>query len=372
MAHMIMELQHLPHELHAEAMCQLTISKYSQSFSQAIQFENRDPTKENLTEFMDMLVTFKSRHENTVHDMAKACLNMKERLNISVSSEHTDDSTSLLFSSIKLLLDRMYTSRIGIHMITNQHLDLFSTERVAPNNRGIIRPNCDLKSILSDAHDSVAIEFEDTYSLVAPLLDLQVHRKGAGRGGEACAQGHCVPSHLTLIFKEVLKNSMRATVEHHLAQLKEDPNFVLPGIKALVCQADDDFTIKISDQGGGMDRDSAAAVFSYEYCTLPKAGVSVREGADKQLGYGLPLAKLYARYFNGDLRLASYEVTQTIFSLSVILVTTFLCRVTVRMCTSTRGRWRARRGSGSPSTTPRRSTRCPGPSSTGPAAPAVS
>ena len=163
----------------------------------------------------------------------------------------------------------------------------------------------------------MAIEFEDTYSLVAPLLDLQVHRKGAGRGGEACAQGHCVPSHLTLIFKEVLKNSMRATVEHHLAQLKEDPNFVLPGIKALVCQADDDFTIKISDQGGGMDRDSAAAVFSYEYCTLPKAGVSVREGADKQLGYGLPLAKLYARYFNGDLRLASYEVTQTIFSSSL-------------------------------------------------------
>ena len=84
MAHMIMELQHLPHELHAEAMCQLTISKYSQSFSQAIQFENRDPTKENLTEFMDMLVTFKSRHENTVHDMAKACLNMKERQHLRV------------------------------------------------------------------------------------------------------------------------------------------------------------------------------------------------------------------------------------------------------------------------------------------------
>ena len=80
-------------------------------------------------------------------------------------------------------------------------------------------------------------------------------------------EGALVPSHLTYIFRVVLKNSMRATVEHHFKDLEN-----LPPIKitATICQADDFFTIKISDCGGGMDRESAAKCFMYQYSTPSK------------------------------------------------------------------------------------------------------
>ena len=132
LAHMIMEIQHLPRELQAEEKCLFTIQKYSQSFKEVIEFENKDPTTEVLHEFMELLFKFKDRHsvsnidaikskvenvllQDTVHNMAQACLSMKERLNIPA-----DDVNSLIFASIKVFLDRLYTSRIGIHMITNQ------------------------------------------------------------------------------------------------------------------------------------------------------------------------------------------------------------------------------------------------------------
>eukprot|EP00091_Calanus_sinicus_P014509 TRINITY_DN3207_c0_g1_i1.p1 TRINITY_DN3207_c0_g1~~TRINITY_DN3207_c0_g1_i1.p1 ORF type:complete len:170 (-),score=51.98 TRINITY_DN3207_c0_g1_i1:8-517(-) len=135
LAHMIMELQHLPRELHAEERCHHTISLYSKSFSQIIEFEEREPDQDTLAEFMELLITFKARHKDTVNDMALACMRMKERLNIP-----KDEVSSHVFTSIKTFLDRLYTSRISIHMITNQHLAVYGYERTPPNQIGIIPP----------------------------------------------------------------------------------------------------------------------------------------------------------------------------------------------------------------------------------------
>jgi len=226
--------------------------------------------------------------------MAEACVSMKEKLNISM-----DDVHNQIFISIKTFLDRLYTSRIGIHMITNQHLVVYGYERVGHNHIGIIRPNCNLTSVLVDAFDEATFDIENIY-MVAPKVDVKVSNKNdkiVRDPDEEYPQGHLVPSHLFIIFKEIMKNAMRATVEHHW-----DTRDNLPNIQALICQADDDFTIKISDQGGGMDRENAAKCFFYQYSTVPK-----HCSENTLLGYGLPLARLYARYFNGDLRVASYE-----------------------------------------------------------------
>merc|ERR1719319_1248915 len=104
--------------------------------------------------------------------MAQACVSMKERLNIPA-----DDVNSLIFASIKQFLDRLYTSRIGIHMITNQHLSLFGYERQAPHNVGIIHPNCDITSVLVDAMDEATFDIENTY-MVAPKVDLRLFSHG--------------------------------------------------------------------------------------------------------------------------------------------------------------------------------------------------
>ena len=52
-----------------------------------------------------------------------------------------------------------------------------------------------------------------------------------------------------------------------------------------------------------MDRETSAKVFHYQFS---KASAFKNNHV---MGYGLPLARLYARYFHGDLRVTSYDVS---------------------------------------------------------------
>merc|ERR1712029_253362 len=68
-----------------------------------------------------------------------------------------------------------------------------------------------------------------------------------------------------------------------------------------------DITIKVSDQGGGVDRVTAEKMFQYLYTTSPSPSLTAEAVPLSGFGYGLPLSRLYARYFQGDIRAASYE-----------------------------------------------------------------
>ena len=54
-----------------------------------------------------------------------------------------------------------------------------------------------------------------------------------------------------------------------------------------------------------MDRETSAKVFHYQFS---KASAFKNNHV---MGYGLPLARLYARYFHGDLRVTSYDVSSS-------------------------------------------------------------
>jgi len=108
-----------------------------------------------------------------------------------------------------------------------------------------------------------------------------------------------IPSHLYYILFELLKNSMRAVVETH----PDSP----PKICVAIGKGNQDLTIKISDQGGGIPLRAIPLLFSYLYTTasLP----TNNKGSCPLAGYGcgLPISRLYARYFGGDLRLMPME-----------------------------------------------------------------
>lgn len=292
LAHMIMELQHLPKELQAESACQKTIADYCQSFGEVLKFEDLEASDVALEDFRTTLLTFRQRHEETVHHMALAYTAMKETHNMDMD----DSSSYLIFNSIKLFLDRFYTSRISIRLITNLHLALCAKEdRVQPNHAEIVKRNCDIRSILSDVVDEVTVVVESNY-MAAPKVDIEMYEGGKRPRDPLLID--FVPGHLSRIFREILMNSMVATVENHFHDQEN-----LPAITVSICQANDDFTIKISDQGGGMDRDFAAKSFLYQYRTKPRYS-NIHHLKD---GSGLPLARLYARYFQGDIKMASYE-----------------------------------------------------------------
>jgi len=113
---------------------------------------------------------------------------------------------------------------------------------------------------------------------------------------------------------EIFKNSMRATLEVS----QENPGNEISPIEVRVYKTKNDITIKISDLGGGISRASSGKIFNYMYSTAPQviipegggsygAGLSAETLPMHGLGYGLPLSRLYARYFRGDIKIASVD-----------------------------------------------------------------
>ena len=66
----------------------------------------------------------------------------------------------------------------------------------------------------------------------------------------------------------------------------------------MVVKGGEDLTIKIADEGGGIPRSKIDLLFNYMYSTAPKPGVG-GQAPIAGFGYGLPLSRLYARYFQG-------------------------------------------------------------------------
>lgn len=65
---------------------------------------------------------------------------------------------------------------------------------------------------------------------------------------------------------------------------------------------------QLSDVGGGIPRSKLDLLFQYMYSTAPQPSRSDTASAPLAgYGYGLPLSRLYARYFQGDLVLSSVE-----------------------------------------------------------------
>ena len=62
LAHLVMELQHLPKELRLERQMLLLMQKYSLSFSQIIEFEKKEGDQQTLEDFRNLLVDLKERH----------------------------------------------------------------------------------------------------------------------------------------------------------------------------------------------------------------------------------------------------------------------------------------------------------------------
>jgi pyruvate dehydrogenase kinase 2/3/4 len=109
-----------------------------------------------------------------------------------------------------------------------------------------------------------------------------------------------IPAHIYFICFELLKNSMRAVVETHAKATR------LPPIRVVVAEGEEDLAIKISDEGGGIARSGVPYIWTYLYSTakLPAdAAMTPLAG----YGCGLPLARVYARYFGGDLSVVSIE-----------------------------------------------------------------
>ena len=241
--------------------------------------------------FSRTLKNIKRRHDSVVTTMAQGILEYK-RQRQRMQIDH----------NIQSFLDRFYMSRIGIRMLLGQHIAITDqSHQRDPTYVGIICTKTNVQELAQEAIDNARFVCEDHYGMFdAPRIQLVCNPD---------LNFMYVPGHLSHMLFETLKNSLRAVVEAHG---EDRGNY--PVTKVIVAEGREDITIKISDEGGGIPRSAIPLVWTYMYTTVDRTP-SLDPDFDKSdfkapmagFGYGLPISRLYARYFGGDLKLISME-----------------------------------------------------------------
>ncbi|NXA07229.1 PDK2 kinase, partial [Sapayoa aenigma] len=291
LSNIMKEINLLPDRVLHTPSVQLVQSWYVQSLLDIMEFLDRDPEDQaTLGQFTNALVTIRNRHNDVVPTMAQGVIEYKET--------YGDDPVSN--QNIQYFLDRFYLSRISIRMLINQHTLLFdgSTNPAHPKHIGSIDPHCNVANVVRDAYNMAKL-LCDKYYMSSPDLEIE-EVNGEAKFWEVPRENRAILQELPAP-SPCPQNAMRATVESH----ENSPR--LPAIKVMVALGQEDLSIRMSDRGMGVPLRKIERLFSYMYSTAPTPQLGTGGAPLAGFGYGLPISRLYAKYFQGDLQLFSME-----------------------------------------------------------------
>jgi len=292
-AHSLKELALLPDALIRMASVTTVKDWYQRSFHEILAHENVECNSKQLSNFTELLKFILKRNQDVVQTMAEGVIELKAAHGVNAVIEN----------NIQYFLDRFYINRISMRMLINQHVLIFGSELPqSPQFIGSIDPACDVVSVVEDAYLNAKHLCERYYAISPKVV---VETKNADLSVLAVDQTNritvvYVPSHLYHICFELFKNAMRAVIEHKNGK-------DLPDIKVVIVKGKEDLSIKICDLGGGVARSVVDLLFNYMYTTAPPPSKEIQQPPLAGYGYGLPLSRLYARYFKGDLYITSME-----------------------------------------------------------------
>ncbi|QDZ22725.1 pyruvate dehydrogenase kinase [Chloropicon primus] len=214
-------------------------------------------------------------------------------------------------------LNSMLTSRISRRILAEQHVAL---QQKRQNFVGIVCTQLDL-------HEAVDFAYRKAQQACVETYGTSPEVRVIGDQGEDAIISY-IPAHLDYMLFELMKNALRATVENSILSGggKGSRRKKMPSVTVKICKGRCAVTIKISDQGGGIDSVDERKVWNYGYTTVDEnAGLEIDQGLDQGgaldlsgaaagsnshskmagLGFGLPLSRLHARYFGGDLEIVN-------------------------------------------------------------------
>lgn len=287
LAHRVAELENLPFGLSAKRPVQTVRDWYVESFQELRAFP---VVKDMETEgkFTELITSIMARHNNVVPMIARGVHDLRGEL------QHQGADLKSL-PEIHQFLDGFYMSRIGVRMLIGQHVSLHQPPR--EGFIGLIETRVSPHKVAQDAIDDARSICMRQYG-DAPEVEIF---------GDPKLSFAYVPGHLHQMLFELIKNSLRAV--HDFWEKKgESP----PAIRLVIAEGAEDVTIKLSDEGGGIARSGMPRIWTYLYSTAksPLPDMDPGDGGPVVLagyGYGLPLSRLYARYFGGDLQIISME-----------------------------------------------------------------
>lgn len=135
-----------------------------------------------------------------------------------------------------------------MRILVEHHLELHDEK---PNHIGIINTQMKPKELIEKWCLAVKSLSEHKYSR-APVFKLNGHLN--------CSFPY-IETPLDYIIPELLKNSVRATIENHVS------SSCLPPIIITIANNSRDFVIRVSDRGGGIPENLVNKITKYHYST---------------------------------------------------------------------------------------------------------
>lgn len=312
LSHRIVDFHNLPFVLACNPHLQKVYSIYLNSFDVLVCQKPITNVDQNLV-FSDMLRQLFEAHTDVVPSLARAL------------RESKDHSTPKHFAVLQQFLDSMLVKRISTRMIAGQHL---SSMNLHPRDKqesfslseqsviGLIEKHCRPAEVAERCAESAGKVCEDCYG-ITPEITIEGHTN---------ITFAYVRVHLEYILFEILKNALRATVERYLQRQAEgERNAKLEPVVIVVSGSEDEISIKVSDKGGGVPSSKLSSIWSYGYSTAAPVSTGSTDDEENSIGnvqhkgkvdnnkpppmhgfgFGLPLARIYAQYFGGDLQINS-------------------------------------------------------------------
>eukprot|EP01063_Lacrimia_lanifica_P039661 TRINITY_DN8765_c2_g1_i1.p1 TRINITY_DN8765_c2_g1~~TRINITY_DN8765_c2_g1_i1.p1 ORF type:complete len:422 (+),score=143.25 TRINITY_DN8765_c2_g1_i1:51-1316(+) len=247
--------------------------------------------------FTEHLLKVFEDHGNVMHCLRQGTAEVRE----------LPSSDSVDFDYVDKFLTRFIMRRMSWRVLAESHLAYRNPK--GPQFNGIFNLECRPLMIGHDAFSKAQYICESELG-VAPDYVIK---------GDGAASFEYIDQHLQYVLLELMKNSMRATVNHHSEKEKSGKSGKLPKVVMRICHGDE-ITISLHDRGGGVPRHVAERIWSYGFTTVVESKPSTTNAyfpgmrgdsldiaamaGDKALagwGFGLPLSRCYVEYLGGTI-----------------------------------------------------------------------
>jgi len=307
-------------------------SAYVQNFKQVMDFEDKHGVAGLCMEEYHSLTTgILNQHRGTMLDVAKGVFEFNEDINkiFGPDLELAALRDLSLIQDIERSLDEFFTNRLTLRLLISHVHALNANKNVNSDGEemvGVVNVTTRPITILSRAYIATRFMCNRDFQM-APDLHVNgvMHDEYVLREGAKQQHFAYVHTHLFYIFLELVKNAARASIER--AQVEgvasdtlrpesigfegpkpEQPaplHVIVPEEQSLW---DQERSVKLADRGTGMNRNVLSKAFSYFYSSV-KARPTVAEEVsdfDRRMplagfGFGLPISRVMARYFAGDI-----------------------------------------------------------------------
>lgn len=245
-------------------------------------------------------------HRDTMVDLLKNFL-----------EEHQDTLTTLAagFQEVMKFYDHEHVfkflnlhlrNRISMKMLAIHHLALLEQsdrfhQGIKSNEIGILYKDLKISSLVEQVGEFVNDLCSISYDNNVPVKIMEGHD----------VTFTCIPTSLEYVLTEVLKNSLRAHIEH----ANEDNLLTQKPVEVTIVRNDNELQIRIRDFGGGIPPLVEEKMFDYSYSTVAERkndtgaeayilpGESVNNVSG--MGFGLPMCRAYMEMFDGRLDIQS-------------------------------------------------------------------